>query len=78
MYMYMYMHLHVHCTTYIFTLALCVLAQLERELVLKEQRVREMEDTLSSLDREHDTLRSEVDLKDETIQQLQHQLTEKV
>ena len=37
-----------------------------------------MGEALSSLDREHDTLRSEVDCKDEAIQQLQQQLAEKV
>ena len=53
-------------------------AELERELVAREERVREMGEALSSLDREHDTLRSEVDCKDEAIQQLQQQLAEKV
>ena len=37
-----------------------------------------MTEALSSLDREHDTLRSEADGKDETIQQLQQLLTDKV
>ena len=37
-----------------------------------------MKEALSSLDQEHDVLRSEADSKDETIQQLQQQLNEKV
>ena len=53
-------------------------AELERELTEREERVREMREALSSLDQEHDALRSETDSKDETIQQLQQQLQEKV
>ena len=44
----------------------------------REGRVRELREALSSLDQEHDSLRRETDGKDETIQQLQEQLTEKV
>lgn len=53
-------------------------AELEREVVAREERLKEVTDALSSLDREQDALRREVDSKDETIQQLQQQLSEKV
>lgn len=53
-------------------------AELEREVVAREERLKEMTEALSSLDKEQDALRSQVDSKDEAIQQLQHQLSEKV
>ena len=53
-------------------------AELEREVGEREERLRELKETLSSLDQEHDVLRRETDKKDETIQHLQQQLTEKV
>lgn len=60
-------------------LSVCLLpAELEREVGEREERLRELRETLSSLDQEHDVLRRETDKKDETIQQLQQQLTEKV
>ena len=53
-------------------------AELEREVEVREGRVRELEETLASMDQELDSLRSEVDSKDEVIQQLKIQLTEEV
>lgn len=53
-------------------------AELEREVVARDERLKEMTKALSSLDQEQDSLRRQVDSKDETIQQLQQQLTEKV
>ena len=58
--------------------AVCLPAELEREVGEREERVRELRETLSSLDQEHDALRREADGKDETIQQLQEQLAQKV
>lgn len=53
-------------------------AELEREMVAREERLKEMTEALSSLDREQDALRRQVDSKDENIQHLQQQLSEKV
>ena len=44
----------------------------------REEGLRELRETLSSLDQAHDALGREVDSKDETIQQLEQQLNEKV
>ena len=51
---------------------------LEQEIAVKEERVRELSEAFSYLDREHDSLRRETDVKDETIAELRQQLTEKV
>ena len=67
MYMYIYFLLFLSCS-----------AGLEKEVVDREGRVRELEEALSSMDRELDSLRSDVDSKDEAIQQLKLQLTEEV
>ena len=44
----------------------------------REERIRELGEALSSLDRENDALRSEADHQDEATQQIQQQLAEKV
>ena len=44
----------------------------------REERLRELRETLFSLDQAHDALGREADNKDETIQQLEQQLNEKV
>ena len=51
---------------------------LEGEVVEREGREEELHHALSQLDREHDALRREADLKDEQIEQLRSNLQHKV
>ena len=54
-----------------------VSVQLEGELSKKKERIDELQHALTTLDQEHDALRSEVDAKAELLAQLEQQVTEK-
>ena len=53
-------------------------AQLEAALVSREEQLSEVRHALSTLDRDHDTLRADADAKDEAIEELKHKAEEQV
>ena len=55
-----------------------IIAQLEQELVGKEEKIAELRHALTMLDQDHDALRTEADGKDESIAQLRQQLSQRV
>ncbi len=57
---------------------LLVTAQLEHELSERDNRIAELRHALTMLDKDHDSLRADADVKDETIAQLRQQAEEQV
>ena len=53
-------------------------ADLELELMKRDERIAELRHALTMLDKDHDSLRTDADAKDETIARLQQQIEEQV